>query len=482
MVVLAAAMAAFSPAPATAATATFGSDLQPLANVTHDNGFDISYWQVALAGGGSTTAPADGQVTQVRVKGMALGDPTPGAEPPQPFIHFQTLHPNPDGSIIVELSSGGFFLPHEGDPQQITTYEPVNMCVHRGDHLALNHWGGFEWRWANFSGIPIQIFSRVPGSTTRSYAKDNGTNVGDVFPSTAQVSQDAVELLIQMDMVTGRDATRICPGGFRELRWEGMSIEDAAEVRKGSASLRLGCLGDADGDRCTGTVRLEADDRGQVVEVGRAELAVDRGDSQATAIPLSARGAELLSDTGRLAVRAVVDARNAYEEGPSQTEPVELRMLDGPTNAGNVIVGTSAGETLCGLGGDDTIEAGGGDDTVFGDACNLLARLVAAQSATSGADKLFGGAGNDKLYGAGGADALDGGAGNDLLEGGGGKDKLTGGAGKDKLNGGKDDDKLSAADGVKDTVDCGPGKKDSATVDRKDKVKKGCEKLKVKKG
>jgi hypothetical protein len=37
-------------------------------------------------------------------------------------------------------------------------------------------------------------------------------------------------------------------------------------------------------------------------------------------------------------------------------------------------------------------------------------------------------------------------------------------------------DKLNARNGKKETVDCGSGKKDAATVDKRDKTK-GCEKV-----
>jgi Tol biopolymer transport system component len=101
--------------------------------------------------------------------------------------------------------------------------------------------------------------------------------------------------------------------------------------------------------------------------------------------------------------------------------------------------------------------------------------------------EVVGSARNDKLTGGKGADVLDGGAGNDKLSGGAGKDTLTGGAGNDTLDGGKGADKLSggagrdrllAADGTKDTVDCGSGR-DSVVADKKDKVR-GCESVRLK--
>jgi Ca2+-binding RTX toxin-like protein len=165
---------------------------------------------------------------------------------------------------------------------------------------------------------------------------------------------------------------------------------------------------------------------------------------------------------------------------PDSTDPAPGDPgVPGPfgfTNANDTLDATGVSEKICGLLGDDVIRALAGNDTVFGDLCDVKAKLTAAQSA-GGNDKLYGGAGNDTLYGAAGNDSLYGDAGNDKLFGGAGNDSLTGGKGKDSLSGGAGNDKLNAKDGKKETVDCGSGKKDSATVDRTDKVK-GCEKVK----
>jgi hypothetical protein len=110
----------------------------------------------------------------------------------------------------------------------------------------------------------------------------------------------------------------------------------------------------------------------------------------------------------------------------------------------------------------DTLSGDDGNDTLYG---------------AGGNDTLRGGRGKDKLTGGGGNDALAGGDGKDSLDGGKGNDKLTGGKDVDRFKGGSGDDSLNAKDGKKETVDCGPGKKDKATVDKADAVR-GCEKVK----
>jgi Ca2+-binding RTX toxin-like protein len=149
----------------------------------------------------------------------------------------------------------------------------------------------------------------------------------------------------------------------------------------------------------------------------------------------------------------------------------------GATNGNDKIKGTSAGETICGLLGNDVIKALGGNDVVFGDKCNVQAKTAGAKAASGGNDTVHGGAGNDKIYGAAGADKLTGGSGNDTLVGGAGNDKLDGGSGVNSYNGGPGNDTINARNGKRETIDCGPGKKDSATVDKADTVR-GCEKVK----
>jgi hypothetical protein len=170
-----------------------------------------------------------------------------------------------------------------------------------------------------------------------------------------------------------------------------------------------------------------------------------------------------------------------------------------PTAGDDTLSGTAAANTICGLAGNDTLFGLGGNDTLFGDACNDKAkRALGAAAAVDGADTLDGGDGDDVLYGAGGNDTLKGGKGkdklfggagndklnggpdNDKLNGGGGKDTLTGGPGKNSYKGGGGNDSVNARNRKKETVDCGGGKKDKATVDKADKVK-GCEKVKRRK-
>lgn len=150
----------------------------------------------------------------------------------------------------------------------------------------------------------------------------------------------------------------------------------------------------------------------------------------------------------------------------------------GATNGDDVLQGDALANKICGLLGNDTINGGPGDDTLFGDACDLKAKTVfGAQAAAGGNDKLNGNDGNDTLFGGPGNDSLKGGKGKDKVFGGRGNDKLTGGAGVNRYKGGAGKDTINAKNGKRETVNCGAGRRDKATVDRRDKVR-GCEKVK----
>jgi hypothetical protein len=264
-----------APAAASAEVRPFGSDLTAPANVVEAHGADSAFWNVSLANGGATAAPADGQVTSVRVKGMVLPDPS-GRRKPLTMFHFQTIRPLPDGEMAVWLSSAAFYTPLGGDPQAINTYRPVNMCVHKGDYLDFNDIGGNEWWWGPYSGMPFQTFSRVPGSSVNFYSKSSGTNIGSHWRP-AETKQGE-ELLMQMKLATGPDATDICPGGYTQHVYRGVDLRNGqtALLRGGSAKIRVTCHYENYGG-CHGTVRASAVVNGRQVKLGSGGLDVTRG-------------------------------------------------------------------------------------------------------------------------------------------------------------------------------------------------------------
>jgi hypothetical protein len=160
------------------------------------------------------------------------------------------------------------------------------------------------------------------------------------------------------------------------------------------------------------------------------------------------------------------------ERNPRTGCPVSIA-----TNGNDKLTGTAGPNTICGLLGNDVLNGLGGNDTLFGDACGAKTKAIATTAANGGNDTLNGGDGNDTLYGAGGNDTLNGGKGNDKLYGGSGNDKLNGGPGVNTYSGGPGNDTINGRNHKKETIDCGTGKKDTAIIDKADKVK-GCEKVK----
>jgi thrombospondin type 3 repeat protein/hemolysin type calcium-binding protein len=121
------------------------------------------------------------------------------------------------------------------------------------------------------------------------------------------------------------------------------------------------------------------------------------------------------------------------------------------------------------------------DKDGIGDVCDKTPRGKHSRGndtlvGTGKADTIHGLAGNDTILGLAANDKLFGDAGNDTLNGGKGNDVLVGGKGRDVFKGGPGDDTIKAADGVAESVDCGPGRHDEAIVDKQDTVK-GCEQV-----
>jgi hypothetical protein len=106
------------------------------------------------------------------------------------------------------------------------------------------------------------------------------------------------------------------------------------------------------------------------------------------------------------------------------------------------------------------LDGGPGDDLLTGGASR---------------DRLFGRRGNDVLRGAAGLDTLGGGPGDDRLVGGAGRDELAGDSGADRLV--SREDRSAGERTVRDRVDCGAGRRDRAAADRRDDVKRSCERV-----
>ncbi|HEX8102111.1 MAG TPA: hypothetical protein VF533_05845 [Solirubrobacteraceae bacterium] len=193
---------------------TFGSKLEARASAVAAHHTDTVYWHGKVSRHGRAKAPATGQVLAIKIKGTALSShqPTDPARGGETMIHFQTLEPLPGGQMRVKVTSGQFFLPtRDAGSQTVTTFRPENMCIAKGESVGVNSVGGY-WPDSYPNGTPLRIFGKVRKAKYRWFEGAGMTGNGGVFGSTKVKKR---ELLMQMRLGTGGDATINCPGGSK---------------------------------------------------------------------------------------------------------------------------------------------------------------------------------------------------------------------------------------------------------------------------
>ena len=321
-----------APATGQAAVTVFGSDMTKPANIVEDHGADAAFWNISIDGdSGRGVVPADGQITVANVKGTVLADPT-GRAKPDPQFHIQVLHPLGNGSVRVDLSSGAFRLPVGGDPQQVSSFKPVNLCVHRGDYVDFNDIGGFEWRWGSYQGMPFQIFSRTPASITNFYSADGGTNVGAQFAGAPHAGE---ELLMQTALATGPDATDICPGGYSQHVFQGLKLNPAGQTavlrtRTRTAHVKVLCPFNSYGS-CKGVLSADATFGNSNVFIGSASFNISHGFPAGVDIKLTPAAVKLAQKARVLSVNVNMQAHDdpGADKGAQPGIPTQSKVTTG---------------------------------------------------------------------------------------------------------------------------------------------------------
>jgi hypothetical protein len=296
-----------------AAVTPFGSDLSAPANAVNSHGADTAFWNATLAGGQAVTAPEDGQITSIKVKGGVLTS-TKNSQLAR-LIHFQVLRPVGGTKNRVQLTSGNFYLPRSDDQQIVTTYRTpqlVNLCVNKGNIVVLNTIGGFEFRPNNsVAGSELQVFSDVPGSLVRWYEKDNGTNNGTTLPNFKELPDQ--ELLMQTVVSSGPNATDICPGGYRQHIFRGLDVkaapQPALKVKQRRARLKGQCHVENYGG-CFGKLRLDAVIDGESVRLGSVRFSIRNGFKDTIEVPISATNVAKIQKAHGVTATATSDARD----------------------------------------------------------------------------------------------------------------------------------------------------------------------------
>ena len=299
---IAAAVTLAVPAAASAEVINFGSDLTAPATVAEAHGADTAFWGLAVKGH-DNRVPASGQITEIRLKGTALPSLQAGAPAPLNEVHVQVIHPHADGSVTVSLSTDPFYVPIGGNPNQISKWHPAGyLCAQKGDYVTFNDEGGFNPPFFP-EGVPFQVFSNVPGSTTAQYSRDNGTNIGATFTGSPKGGQ---ELLMQMTLTTGYDASTVC-GGMKGQEFKGVQIApQSTKVRKRIARVRATCPGTSR-QSCDGTLILRA---GSTV-IGQANFSIPSTATTNIKVPVTKKADKQILKLRTLKVSVSADAHDA---------------------------------------------------------------------------------------------------------------------------------------------------------------------------
>jgi hypothetical protein len=304
------------PAAASADVIDFGSDLSAPANVSEAHGADTAFWGLTVKGH-DNRVPASGQITEIRLKGTAVPSVQPGAPAPLNEVHIQVIHPQPDGSVTVSLSTDPFYVPIGGNPNQVSKYHPAGyLCAHKGDYVTFNDEGGFAPPFFP-DGVPFQVFSNVGGSTTAQYTRDNGTNIGANFTGSPRQGQ---ELLMQMTLATGYDGSTVC-GGMKGQEFKGLQISpQSTKVRKRVARVRATCPGTSR-QSCDGVITLRA---GATV-VGQANFSIPSTATTNIKIPVTRAADKQILKSRKLKVSVSADAHDGLGRNLTTRTAVTLQ-------------------------------------------------------------------------------------------------------------------------------------------------------------
>src|SRR5438094_955667 len=155
---------------------------------------------------------------------------------------------------------------------------PANVAEAHGADTAF--WG------LSVEGVPFRVFSNVRGSTTAQFTRDNGTNIGATFTGAPKAGQ---ELLMQMTLTTGYDASTVC-GGMKGQEFKGVQIApQSTKVRKRIARVRATCPGTSR-QSCDGTVTLTI---GPTV-IGQASFSIPSTATTNVKIPVTKQADKLV--------------------------------------------------------------------------------------------------------------------------------------------------------------------------------------------
>jgi len=325
-----------------AALQTFGSALSAQASIDEARQSDTAYWQTAAAGGSTAgVAPAAGSIRSFKLKGVALSRPVAGISGGETLFHLQALRPMPNApgeTSRVIITSQGFDVPQKmgANEQAITTYEPENFCVAKGDVLAFNTVGGWDGIPTGLGPYPngtrLRIFAPVPGALVSQFNGADQTNNGDILKHD-HVRGQGQELLMQLTLATGEDAAGPCPTSAPIApkvepdalpQRTKISSERVTVAPEGSLSVALFCSAPSAARWCNGIVRVLSRERRPRLLAARG-YTIAPGKLRGAALRLSSNGRKLFSKANR---RLSVNIQTVTSPGGpvrTVTQPFTLR-------------------------------------------------------------------------------------------------------------------------------------------------------------
>jgi hypothetical protein len=356
---LATGMALCVPAAGQAATQTFGSDLTRPATVEHAHQADTAYWQTTAPGGADPTVPVQGQIKEVKIKGMAIKRPDArpaGAVGGETMFHVQAITGNG-----FRITSQALYMPNTGDPQQVTTFALENFCVGPGDRIAFNTVGGFDGVGDQINGpsplspypmgTPLRIFASAPGSVVDFYEQANGTDNGESMAPNGSGPRAAdqghvtsgklggQELLMQMTLATGDDRSYECggPNTYRPadpVRAPKAPVAQKTTIpakqrvnvsSKGIAGLALFCQPGS--SACKGQVTIYARSGSRTVAIGAKAYTIGQKSTGKVKVKLSKAGFKLWKKKGRKLPVTIVAATDPGTPEHLHTFKVTMRKI-----------------------------------------------------------------------------------------------------------------------------------------------------------
>ena len=408
------------------------------------------------------TAPASNAFVAV------VENPSPGA---------WSMHVAGGGPFTVDvngespLAFASFdFVERQGRPEH-ESYYPVSQALGGGDQRAAAHLLG-PYDTATFELVSPSGASIAPISLTKG---DPLAADADDFTGVFTPPQGLFKVA-----ATGRDSAgfpyrRAFPAAFRTQTID-VSLHGAAPLEGSGCCVDVPFTVRNSGPPGTFDIEAMVGDDPDAASVSRQSVDLSSGASAEVVVTANL--------SGKHADEKTVTALATSEDDPFATSRASVAILaeskfvsriSTPTVPqpscplkGRVLVSSNSPAVLKGGAGTDIIVGTGGADTLSGRA---------------GKDCLYGYGGKDRLFGGKGADRLFGGTGRDLLTGGQGTDRLIDDSGRDRFSGGPGDDRISSRDLLPadrrrpDQVACGRGRHDVATVDRRDRVRRDCERV-----